>query len=36
MTLVREPVDVPGAIDAEGETLVPFHAGETLEWRFAG
>jgi dihydroorotase len=36
VTLVREPVDVPGAIDAEGAALVPFHAGETLEWRFAG
>ena len=36
VTLVREPVDVPGAIDAEGAALVPFHAGETLEWRFVG
>ena len=36
VTLERAACEVPGEIAAEGETLVPFHAGETLGWRFAG
>jgi dihydroorotase len=32
VTLERGPVDVPGEICG----VVPFHAGETLEWRFKG
>jgi dihydroorotase len=32
VTLVREPVDVPDRIG----NLVPFHAGEMLDWRLAG
>jgi dihydroorotase len=27
---------MPERIEAGAETLVPFHAGETLPWRFAG
>ena len=33
VTLERAPVGVPETLSAEG--LVPFHAGETLEWRLA-
>ncbi len=33
-TLERGAVEVPGEIDANGTTIVPFHAGETLRWRF--
>ena len=33
VTLVREPVTVPDAIDCNGTMIVPFHAGETLGWR---
>ena len=36
VTLVREPVTVPASYDCNGTTIVPFHAGETLNWRFAG
>ena len=32
----REPVDVPERLAAAGSSLVPFLAGETLAWRFAG
>jgi dihydroorotase len=32
VTLVREPVEVPGRIG----DVVPFHAGETLGWRMVG
>ncbi len=32
VTLERAEVDVPGEI----EGLVPFHAGETLPWKFVG
>ncbi|MXO58340.1 dihydroorotase [Altererythrobacter salegens] len=35
VTLEQAPVEVPAEITAEGETLVPFHAGETLGWRLA-
>ena len=33
VTLERSGVQVPDAIDANGTTIVPFHAGETLNWR---
>lgn len=32
VTLTRSPVTVPDDIAAAGTTLVPFHAGETLDW----
>ena len=32
VTLERAEVEVPDEIDG----VVPFHAGETLRWRFAG
>lgn len=35
VTLVREDQTVPDSIPAAGSTLVPFHAGERLGWRFA-
>ena len=31
--LVREPTAIPEALDVAGETVVPFHAGQTLNWR---
>jgi len=33
VTLERSGTEVPPAIDANGTTIVPFHAGETLAWR---
>lgn len=36
VTLERTGVRVPDRIHAGGEAIVPFHAGETLGWRFAG
>ncbi len=33
VTLVREPAAIPDALQAAGEDIVPFHAGETLGWR---
>ncbi|MFC4256090.1 dihydroorotase [Altererythrobacter xixiisoli] len=33
VTLERTAVTVPDRLDAEGEELVPFHAGEQLRWR---
>ncbi len=36
VTLERSAVQVPDAIDANGTAIVPFHAGETLNWRFVG
>jgi len=33
VTLVRERVTVPDQIDCNGTVIVPFHAGETLNWR---
>lgn len=35
VTLSRTPVTVPDDIAAGGTKLVPFHAGETLDWRVA-
>jgi dihydroorotase len=36
VVLERSPVEVPHALAAAGTSVVPFHAGETLRWRFAG
>ncbi len=36
VTLEKAPVEVPASLDANGTTIVPFHAGETLAWRFRG
>ena len=36
VTLERSDCSVPAQIAADGTQLVPFHAGETLRWRFAG
>jgi len=36
ITLERGEVLVPDLIDAHGVDIVPFHAGETLGWRFRG
>ncbi|HTN13657.1 MAG TPA: dihydroorotase [Sphingomonadaceae bacterium] len=36
VTLEKAPVDVPEVVDANGTAIVPFHAGETLGWRFLG
>jgi dihydroorotase len=36
VTLTRTENPVPATIDAGGTPVVPFHAGETLRWRFAG
>ncbi len=36
VTLERSAITVPGSIDANGTTIVPFHAGETLNWRLVG
>lgn len=34
--LERKSTQVPDRIDAPGTRLLPFHSGETLNWRFAG
>lgn len=36
IVLERRPTAVPDHIDCSGTRLVPFHAGETLDWHFAG
>lgn len=36
VTLEKAPVEVPEVVDANGTPIVPFHAGETLGWRFIG
>jgi len=36
VTLERVDCEVPAAIEADGTQLVPFHAGETLHWRYVG
>ncbi len=36
VTLERVATPVPGEIDVGGVMIVPFHAGETLGWRFCG
>lgn len=33
LTLERTGLDVPAAIDPDGEDVTPFHAGERLNWR---
>jgi dihydroorotase len=35
VTLERETIRVPDSLPAAGSSVVPFHAGETLRWRFA-
>jgi dihydroorotase len=34
VTLERSPVEVPETLPAAGTRIVPFHAGETLPWRW--
>lgn len=36
VTLEKAATLVPGEIDANGTAIVPFHAGETLGWRYCG
>jgi dihydroorotase len=36
IVLRREPVAVPETLPAAGSAIVPFHAGETLAWKFIG
>jgi dihydroorotase len=36
VTLVRTETPVPDHLPAPGTSIVPFHAGETLRWRFEG
>ena len=36
IVLERVPVEIPETVAAGGEALVPFHAGETLPWRYLG
>jgi dihydroorotase len=36
VTLERGEAPVPAEIDANGTPIVPFHAGETLGWRYLG
>ncbi len=35
ITLEKAPIEVPDVLDCNGTTIVPFHAGETLNWRLA-
>jgi dihydroorotase len=36
VVLRREPVTIPDRLPVAGTSVVPFQAGETLAWRFAG
>jgi len=36
VVLERCEVEVPDQLPADGSAVVPFHAGETLRWRFSG
>jgi dihydroorotase len=36
VTLEKAETEVPATIEAPGGNLIPFHAGETLGWRFKG
>ncbi len=36
VVLERQPTTVPDRLPAAGTHVVPFHAGQTLAWRFAG
>ncbi|MFM2300493.1 MAG: hypothetical protein RLZZ84_229 [Pseudomonadota bacterium] len=36
ITLERADVAVPDVLDVNGTAIVPFHAGETLPWKFVG
>ena len=33
VTLEKSPVDVPLSVDANGTSVSPFHAGETIGWK---
>ena len=33
ITLEKVPVEVPAEVDGGEARIVPFHAGETLDWR---
>jgi len=35
ITLERKPIKVPEAITADGTSVIPFHAGDTLAWTFS-
>jgi dihydroorotase len=35
ITLEKSPVDVPLSVDANGTPVSPFHAGETIGWKFS-
>ena len=36
INLHKSPFTVPDVIDCAGTSVVPFHAGETLNWSFSG
>ena len=36
IVLERSENDVPASLAAAGTSVIPFQAGETLRWRFAG
>ena len=36
VTLERSEVEVPAVVDANGTPIVPFHAGERLQWKLRG
>ncbi|MEE4288403.1 MAG: dihydroorotase [Erythrobacter sp.] len=36
VTLERTALDVPGELPLAGQTIVPWHGGQTLGWRFVG
>lgn len=36
VTLERAPVEVPEELPLAGSTIVPWHGGQTIGWRFAG
>ncbi|MGZ5984037.1 MAG: hypothetical protein ACXWK7_03780, partial [Caulobacteraceae bacterium] len=36
IALERTPIDVPEQVGEGAQALKPFHAGQTLPWRFAG
>jgi dihydroorotase len=35
ITLTKTPVEVPLSVDANGTPVSPFHAGETIGWKFS-
>jgi len=36
IALTRAPQEIPAELAAGSETIIPFHAGQTLPWRFVG